>query len=70
MLIERMREQRNGASDPPRHHIWEAIGRSCKDEAEHFIKCPGCGGWIDCRDLGQALEHYWPLPHPAQDQPQ
>jgi hypothetical protein len=19
-----------------------------KDEAEHFIKCPTCGGWIDC----------------------
>jgi hypothetical protein len=19
---------------------------------EHFIKCPACGGWFDCRDLG------------------
>jgi hypothetical protein len=25
---------------------------------------------IDCRDLGQVLEHEGPLPHPAQDQPQ
>jgi hypothetical protein len=39
-------------------------------EQEHFIKCPACGGWIDCRDLGQVFEHEGPLPHPAQDQPQ
>jgi hypothetical protein len=40
------------------------------DEAEDFIRCPACGGWIDCRDLGQVFEHEAPLPHPAQDQPQ
>ena len=34
------------------------------------IRCPACGGWIDCRDLGQVFEHEGPLPHPAQDQPQ
>ncbi len=27
------------------------------DLAEHFIRCPACGGWIDCRDLGQVFEH-------------
>ena len=37
-------------------------------EADHFIKCPACGGWIDCRDLGQVFEHEGSLPHPAQDQ--
>ena len=31
---------------------------------------PGCGGWIDCRDLARVFEHEGPLPHPAQDQPQ
>jgi hypothetical protein len=41
-----------------------------KDEAEHFIRCPACRGWIDYRDLGQVLEHDGPLPHPPQDQPQ
>lgn len=39
-------------------------------EAEHFMKCPACGGWIDKRDLGQVLEHEGPLPHPAVDRPQ
>jgi hypothetical protein len=46
------------------------IGAQPKDEAEHFIRCPACGGLIDCRDLGQVFEHECPLPHPAQDQPQ
>ena len=29
-----------------------------------------CGGWMNCRDLGQVFEHEGPLSHPAQDQPQ
>lgn len=41
-----------------------------ESEAEHFIRCPKCTGWIDCRDLGQVLEHEGPLPHPSQDQKQ
>lgn len=40
------------------------------NEAEHFIRCGACGGWIDCRDLGQVFKHEGPLPHPSQDQPQ
>ena len=43
---------------------------SPKDEAEHFIRCPACGGWIDCRDFAQVFEHEGPIPHPAEDQPQ
>ena len=23
-------------------------------EAEHYMRCPACGGMIDCRDLAQA----------------
>lgn len=38
--------------------------------AEHFVKCPACGAWIDCRDLGAVLDHAGPLPHPAIDRPQ
>ena len=26
-------------------------------EANHFMKCPGCGEWFDMRDLGQILVH-------------
>ena len=39
-------------------------------EAEHFIRCQACGGWIDCRDLVKVLEYECPLPHPVEDQPQ
>jgi hypothetical protein len=46
------------------------LGDPPKDEAEHFIHCPACGGWIDCRDVGQVFEHEGPLPHPPQNQPQ
>jgi len=28
-----------------------------KTEADHFMKCPGCGQWFDMRDLGQVLAH-------------
>jgi hypothetical protein len=51
-------------------YIGRPVGEGPKDEAEHFIRCHGCGGWIDCRDLGQVFAHEGPLPHPAQDQPQ
>jgi opacity protein-like surface antigen len=27
-----------------------------------LTRCPACGGWIDCRDLGQVFEHEAPLP--------
>jgi hypothetical protein len=33
------------------------------DEAEHFEKCPACGGWMDLRDLGEVFAHERPLPH-------
>jgi hypothetical protein len=39
-------------------------------EAEQFIKCEACGGWIDSRDLGAVTDHAGPLPHPAADKPQ
>jgi hypothetical protein len=40
------------------------------NEAEHFMRCPACGGLIDCRDLAQALAHNGPLPHPSEDKQQ
>jgi hypothetical protein len=32
-------------------------------EADHFMQCPGCGEWIDMRDLGMAFQHAGDLPH-------
>jgi hypothetical protein len=26
-------------------------------EADHFMKCPGCGEWFDMRDLARMLAH-------------
>ena len=51
-------------------YIGRRVGEPPRDEAEHLIKCPSCGGWIDCRDLVQVFEHEGPLPPPAQDRPQ
>jgi hypothetical protein len=45
-------------------------GHPVADEAEHFIRCTACGGWMNCRDLCQVFEHEGPLSHSAQDQPQ
>jgi hypothetical protein len=36
-------------------------------EAEHYMKCPACGGVFDMRNLAAALAHHGPLPHPGQD---
>jgi hypothetical protein len=58
MVVLRGKYFRKHLGDPP------------KDEAEHFIRCPTCGDWIDCRDLSQVLMHEGPLPHPAHHQPQ
>jgi DNA-directed RNA polymerase subunit RPC12/RpoP len=55
---------------PRGKYLGKRVGDPPKDEAEHFIRCPACGGWVDCRDLGQVFEHEGPLPHPSQDQPQ
>ena len=32
-------------------------GAEPKDKAQHFMRCPVCGGMIDMRDLGQVFEH-------------
>jgi hypothetical protein len=36
-------------------------------EAEHFRRCPLCGGYVDMRDLVWLEGHQGPLPHPACD---
>jgi hypothetical protein len=46
------------------------VGDMPTSEAEHFIRCPTCGGLVDMRDLAQVFEHEGPLPHPSQDQAQ
>jgi hypothetical protein len=38
-------------------------------EAEHYLRCPACGGLIDIRNLAQVIEHAGPLPHPPTDRP-
>ncbi len=49
--------------------IGTRVGGEPENEADNFDQC-GCGAWVDCRDLGQVLEHVGPYPHPSQDQPQ
>ncbi|RAI44690.1 hypothetical protein [Rhodoplanes roseus] len=48
----------------------EPVGGAPAGEADHLVRCPACGGWIDCRDLGWVLDHVGPLPHPASDREQ
>ena len=39
-------------TDVPRgKYIGNSLGASPGDEADHFVRCPVCDGWIDCRDL-------------------
>jgi hypothetical protein len=50
--------------------IGKPLGCTPEREADHFMKCPYCGGWIDMRDLGMVFDHVGALPHPKEDQPQ
>jgi hypothetical protein len=34
-------------SIPRDKYIGKRVGDPLADEAEHFIKCASCGGWID-----------------------
>ena len=38
-------------------YLGKCLGDPPKDEVEHFIRCPSCGDWLDCRDLGQVFQH-------------
>jgi hypothetical protein len=52
---------------PRGKYIDRPMGGPPEDEAERPYRCPACGGWVDCRDLGQVFDHEGPLPHPAED---
>jgi hypothetical protein len=43
-------------SEIPRNPGTEADGIAWS-EAEHHMKCPGCGRWFDMRNLGEVSEH-------------
>jgi hypothetical protein len=60
----------SGPDIPRGKYLGKPVGPPATAEAEHFVRCPTCGGWMDCRDLAQVFEHEGPLPHPAQDRPQ
>jgi hypothetical protein len=37
--------------DIPRgKHLGKPLGNLPKDEAEHFVRCPACGGWKSSRE--------------------
>lgn len=48
----------------PGQYIGEALDGK---PGGHFIQCPGCQEWFDCRDLSQVFAHYGPLPHLVED---
>jgi hypothetical protein len=48
---------------PKGQYIGKRVGEQPKDEREHFLQCSACGGWFDCRDLGDVFSHEGPLPH-------
>jgi hypothetical protein len=45
---------------PRGKYIGQRVGAPPESEAEHFIQCGECGGWIDCRDLAEVFAHEGP----------
>jgi hypothetical protein len=35
---------------PRGKYLGERVADPPEREAEHFVRCPACDGWIDCRD--------------------
>jgi len=33
------------------------VGGEPEDERHHFMECPTCGQWFDCRKLGDVFHH-------------
>jgi hypothetical protein len=50
--------------------IGRQVSGPLRSEAEHFARCPPCGGYVDMRDLISCEGHQQPLPHPACDRAQ
>jgi hypothetical protein len=50
--------------------IDQVVSDKSMSEADYFLQCPACGGWVDIRDLAAVFEHEGPLPHPPGDRPQ
>jgi hypothetical protein len=48
---------------------WQVSGPPLSD-AEHYFRCPLCGGYVDMSDRVWLEDHQGPLPHPAWDQAQ
>src|SRR3981189_901672 len=70
--VRRMNDQdrEHDAAGPTRENHRQAIGGPPLSDADHFWKCEACSGWFNMCDLGAALDHEGPLPHPACDQMQ
>ncbi len=64
VALRRSSSASNGANGRPCGRYLGSVGDPPQDETEHFIRCPACSGWIDCRDLAQVFEHNLPLLHP------
>jgi hypothetical protein len=54
---------RRDKSSGAERSLASALTVTVMSEAEHFYKCPKCGGYVDKRDLAQVFEHEGPLPH-------
>jgi hypothetical protein len=54
--------------DTPRgKYIAIRVGDPPQDEGEHFVRCPACGGWIDCRNLACVSTTEGREKHPAKN---
>jgi hypothetical protein len=42
-------------------YIGKPVGEPPNDETDHF-ELPGCGRWVDCRDLADVFDQVGPLP--------
>jgi hypothetical protein len=50
-------------------YIGKRVDEPTEENAGDFERCPGCGQWIDCRDLADVFAHAGPLPHTPRDRP-
>ena len=57
-------------SEIPRGKYVGEAAKPVENEADHFMQCPACGGWLDCRDLARCSIITGRCRIPKQDRPQ
>jgi hypothetical protein len=63
------KETQSVTAIPRRRYAGSRISSEVIEKGPHFIRCSGCGCWVDMRDLAQLHKHRGVLLHSLHNEP-